>query len=290
MRTVARRAVGVDRLDALPVRMIGRHSMQEQVGATGDHGQEIVEVVRDSARELSDRFHLLELAGLHLAVVQRRIHPLPVDPPRDVARRQAERAELGRLDRARGKRTRDPEHSSLGDEGVRHERHESPIRQGIGDIGLPGGKDPVQLALRHGEPGRRLIRQAIRLGARPQLQRVIVADQPDADQGEIEVSDHRIDAHLKEVLERTRRAQRRGDLAAQGERVELPAELACHVVEGGGHVGELIATWSPRPACPGRPWPAVALPPSVEPAGSGFDGSAVRSGERRSRSSARRPA
>ena len=46
--------------------LLGGSEAAAQLDVAGDHGEQVVEVVRDSARELSHRFHLLRLPQLLL--------------------------------------------------------------------------------------------------------------------------------------------------------------------------------------------------------------------------------
>src|SRR6516162_5908135 len=52
-------------------RVVGGQPQQQELRPARDDGQEIVEVVRDAAGELADRFHLLDLSELRLALPER---------------------------------------------------------------------------------------------------------------------------------------------------------------------------------------------------------------------------
>ena len=54
----------IDLADVALQRVFRLQSPQGQFAVAGDHGQQIVEVVRDAARELPDGFHLLRLPEL----------------------------------------------------------------------------------------------------------------------------------------------------------------------------------------------------------------------------------
>ena len=54
-----------DLLEIVTLRLVGRR-VQRESGITHDRGQQIVEVVRDSSGQLSERFHLLRLSELKL--------------------------------------------------------------------------------------------------------------------------------------------------------------------------------------------------------------------------------
>ena len=62
----------LDELDVAPERALGRELQEQELAPAGDHGQEIVEVVRDAAGEPPHRFHLLGLAELSLQLPGRR--------------------------------------------------------------------------------------------------------------------------------------------------------------------------------------------------------------------------
>ena len=51
--------------------MILRHGLGHQLAQPADHGEQVVEVVRDPSGEQSDRLHLLGLEVLRLEIVQR---------------------------------------------------------------------------------------------------------------------------------------------------------------------------------------------------------------------------
>ncbi len=53
-----------------PQGVLGRQLFEREVAPSGDDGQEVVEVVRDAARELPDRLHLLRLGQLPLRVLE----------------------------------------------------------------------------------------------------------------------------------------------------------------------------------------------------------------------------
>ncbi len=58
---LGRRAGGVDEPVQVAETALGDPHLQ-QFKAAGDDGEQVVEVVRQAARELADRFHLLRLA------------------------------------------------------------------------------------------------------------------------------------------------------------------------------------------------------------------------------------
>ena len=55
-RATARRIASITRGGVAPGASL------EQLNAAGEHGQQVVEIVRDAAGELAERFHLLRLA------------------------------------------------------------------------------------------------------------------------------------------------------------------------------------------------------------------------------------
>ena len=55
-----------DLFEVGPTWIVGREVVRHEVGVAADREDEVVEVVRDAARELSDRFHLLGVAELRL--------------------------------------------------------------------------------------------------------------------------------------------------------------------------------------------------------------------------------
>ncbi len=80
----SRRARGrpLDHLDIPSERMVGSQARQEDLGAPGDDREQVVEIVRDPARELSDAFDLLRLAQLGFDLLLLRFGAPPL---RDVA-------------------------------------------------------------------------------------------------------------------------------------------------------------------------------------------------------------
>jgi hypothetical protein len=56
-----------DLLDVSPQRVIGAKLLEQQLAVAQDPGEQVVEVVRDAAGKLADRFHLLGVAQLLLA-------------------------------------------------------------------------------------------------------------------------------------------------------------------------------------------------------------------------------
>ena len=57
-----------DRVDVAPAPLFRQFAAAQEVGRGADDGQEIVEIVRDAAGQLADRFHLLRLAQRFLAL------------------------------------------------------------------------------------------------------------------------------------------------------------------------------------------------------------------------------
>ena len=71
VRPAARFGGALDLLDVGAARIAGVEAVEDQVGVAEDGREHVVEVVRDAAGEPADRFHLLRLAQLRLAVPQR---------------------------------------------------------------------------------------------------------------------------------------------------------------------------------------------------------------------------
>ena len=57
-----------DRVDVAAAALLRQFAAAQEIGGGADDGQEIVEIVRDAAGELADRFHLLRLAQRFLAL------------------------------------------------------------------------------------------------------------------------------------------------------------------------------------------------------------------------------
>ncbi len=67
---------GLDQVDVLARGVVGPHPHEEQAAPPADHGQQVVEVVRDPSRELADRLDLLGLGELGLRLLQLRVRRL----------------------------------------------------------------------------------------------------------------------------------------------------------------------------------------------------------------------
>src|SRR5437868_4351302 len=65
-----RRSSDLDLVELLVRGIVGLVAGEQELAASDDHGEHVVEVVRDAAREPPDRFDLLELAHLVLALTQ----------------------------------------------------------------------------------------------------------------------------------------------------------------------------------------------------------------------------
>ena len=86
----------LDQLDVAVHRLAGLEPAQQHVRPAGDHGEQVVEVVGDPAREPADRLHLLGLLELHLQARARGVGPPLLGEVADV------RAERGRAAHPRG--------------------------------------------------------------------------------------------------------------------------------------------------------------------------------------------
>ncbi len=60
----------LDLIELLVRRIVGPVAREHELAASDDHGEDVVEVVRDAAREPPDRLDLLELPHLGLALAQ----------------------------------------------------------------------------------------------------------------------------------------------------------------------------------------------------------------------------
>jgi hypothetical protein len=91
----------LDQVDVLSRGIVRGEPHKEEGDAASDHGQQVVEVVGDAARELADRLHLLGLGELGLGLLQLRVRGLqPLDEPgvaesdRELVRHVARDADL----------------------------------------------------------------------------------------------------------------------------------------------------------------------------------------------------
>src|SRR5205814_6205484 len=89
----------LDDVEAATQRIDERQLAEHQLAVTRDDRQQIVEVVREAARQTADRLDLLELADLLLALVQRLLHALPLDTLSDLPRRRREAVEGKAIER-----------------------------------------------------------------------------------------------------------------------------------------------------------------------------------------------
>src|SRR5204862_4150 len=80
-------------------RIVLAEILDEHLGVAEDRREQVVEVVRDAARQLPDRVHLERVPELLLALAERVFGPLPFGQVADEAREQRGGARLDARDR-----------------------------------------------------------------------------------------------------------------------------------------------------------------------------------------------
>ena len=198
-----RRALGgfANLIDVVAPGIVRGEIFQQQIPVAGDHGQEVVEVVRDASRQATHRFHFLRLAQLLLGAPQRLLGTLALDSDRHGARHRSQRLghELG--EGVAGEHRHDAEHAIVQHQGVAGERHQplAPHPFLVVDLGIaddlvrelgtpvPGDHPDLVASQRHVAVG--AVDVGIHAGARLQLQDLAgVVERPDTGQRDIEVA------------------------------------------------------------------------------------------------------